>query len=210
MSYAQIAATFCIVATFASDRPQLEQLEGVGRLWWMALLLGLISIAVGILALAYPDETLTTIAIIFGVYLLLAALVQLALAFGEGERSRGALLLGAAVAGIAGMIVIRHPGGSVQVVALAFGIYLVVMGVMRLYASVYATGGRAWLIVWGLVDLAAGILIVSWPQFGVATLAVVLSIVLLARGVVMCALAFVLRALTHDLGGDRSYPAGSA
>jgi uncharacterized membrane protein HdeD (DUF308 family) len=170
----------------------------------MALLLGLISIAVGILALAYPDETLTTIAIIFGIYLLLAALVQLALAFGEGERSRGALLLSAAVAGIAGMIVIRHPGGSVQVVALAFGIYLVVMGMMRLYAAVYAVGARGWLILWGIVDLAAGILIVAWPRFGVATLVVVLSIALLARGVVMCALAFVLRAVAHDSGGERS------
>jgi uncharacterized membrane protein HdeD (DUF308 family) len=188
------------VATFASDRPQLEQLEQVGRLWWMALLLGLISIAVGILALVYPDETLATIAIIFGVYLLFAALLQLALAFGESERSRGALLLGAAVAGIAGIIVIRHPGGSVQVVALAFGIYLVVMGMMRLYAAMYAQDGRGWLILWGLVDLAAGILIVAWPQFGVATLAVVLSIVLLVRGMVMCALAFVLRAIAHDPG----------
>jgi uncharacterized membrane protein HdeD (DUF308 family) len=170
----------------------------------MVLLLGLVSIAVGILALAYPGPTLTAIAIIFGIYLLLAALVQLVLAFGEGERSRGALLLSAAVAGIAGIIVIRHPGGSVQVVALAFGIYLVVMGMMRLYAAVYAVGGRVWLILWGLVDLAAGILIVAWPQFGVATLVVVLSIVLLTRGIVMCALAFVLHAVTRDPDGDRS------
>jgi uncharacterized membrane protein HdeD (DUF308 family) len=176
----------------------------------MALLLGVASIAVGILALAYPGPTLTTIAIIFGIYLLLAALVQLALAFGESERSRGALLLSAAVAGIAGIIVIRHPGGSIQVVALAFGIYLVVMGMMRLYAAVYAVGGRGWLIIWGLVDLAAGILIVAWPKFGVATLVVVLSIVLLARGIVMCALAFVVRAATHDPGGERSRPVTGA
>ncbi len=178
-----------------TDHTESEQ---AGRLWWMALLLGLISIAVGILALAYPKETLTTIAIIFGIYLLLAALVQLALAFGESERSRGALLLSAAVAGIAGIIVIRHPGGSVQVVALAFGIYLVIMGMMRLYAAVYAVGGRGWLMLWGIVDLAAGILIVAWPKFGVATLAVVLSIVLLARGIVLCALAFVVRAATRE------------
>ena len=198
------------MASFASDQSQLEQLEQVGRLWWMALLLGLVSIAVGVLALAYPDETLTTIAIIFGIYLLLAALVQLALAFGEGERSRGALLLSAAVAGIAGIIVIRHPGGSVQVVALAFGIYLVVMGMMRLYAAVYAVEGRGWVILWGLIDLAAGILIVAWPKFGVATLAVVLSIALLARGIVMCALAFVLRAATHEVAGGQTRTVGGA
>jgi uncharacterized membrane protein HdeD (DUF308 family) len=188
----------------------LEAAERIGRFWWMALLLGLASIAVGILALAYPGPTLTTIAIIFGVYLLLAALVQLALAFGESERSRGALLLSAAVAGIAGIIVIRHPGGSVQVVALAFGIYLVVMGMMRLYAAVYAVGGRGWLILWGLVDLAAGILIVAWPKFGVATLVVVLSIALLARGIVLCALAFVVRIAAHEVGGEHSRPATDA
>jgi uncharacterized membrane protein HdeD (DUF308 family) len=189
---------------FSSEATELAELEAVGRTWWIALLLGLVSIAVGILALVYPGETLGTIAIIFGVYLLVAALVQLALAFGESERARGALLLSAAVAGIAGLLVIRHPGGSVQVVALAFGIYLVIMGMMRLYAAVYAIGGRGWLILWGLVDAAAGILIVAWPQFGVATLAVVISIVLLTRGIVMCALAFVLRAATHEVAGGQT------
>jgi uncharacterized membrane protein HdeD (DUF308 family) len=190
--------------------PQLESLEEVGRLWWVALLLGLVSIAVGILALAYPGPTLTTIAIIFGVYLLVAALVQIALAFGEGERSRGALLLSAAVAGIAGIIVIRHPGGSIQVVALAFGIYLVIVGMMRLYAAVYAAGGRGWLILWGLVDLLAGIVIVAWPKFGVATFVVVIAIALLARGVVLCALAFVLRAAGHEAAAERAGPAHGA
>jgi uncharacterized membrane protein HdeD (DUF308 family) len=182
----------------------------VGRSWWIALLLGLISVGVGILALAYPGETLATIAVIFGIYLLVAAVVQLVLAFGESERSRGALLLSAAVAGIAGLIVIRHPGGSVQLVALAFGIYLVVMGMLRLFAVVYAVEGRGWLVLWGVVDFAAGILIVAWPQFGVATLAVVLSIVLLVRGVVMCALAFVLRSASHEIERERSHPTGGA
>jgi uncharacterized membrane protein HdeD (DUF308 family) len=43
-----------------------------------------------------------------------------------------------------------------------------------------------------------GILIVAWPKCGVATLVVVLSIVLLVRGIVMRSLAFVVRAATHD------------
>lgn len=194
------------MSTQANQTPDLSELEAVGRSWWIALLLGLISVGVGILALAYPGETLTTIAIIFGIYLLIAALIQLVLAFGESERSRGAMLLSAALAGIAGLIVIRHPGGSVQVVALAFGIYLVVMGIMRLFAAVYAVQGRGWLILWGMVDFAAGVVIVAWPQFGVATLAVVIAIVLLARGVVMCALAFALRSASNELQREQSHP----
>jgi uncharacterized membrane protein HdeD (DUF308 family) len=188
---------------YSNETGELAELEAVGRAWWVALLLGLVTIAVGVLALAYPKETLGTIAIIFGVYLLLAALISVLLAFGDSERSRGALLLGAAVAAIAGLLVIRHPGGTVQLVALAFGIYLVVMGILRLFAAVYAVSGRGWLILWGLIDAAAGILIVSWPQFGVATLAVVLGIVLLVRGVVVCVFAFALRSAAHELGAER-------
>lgn len=188
---------------YSNETGELAELEAVGRAWWVALLLGLVTIAVGVLALAYPKETLGTIAIIFGVYLLIAAAISLVLAFGDSERSRGALLLGAAVAAIAGLLVIRHPGGTVQLVALAFGIYLVVMGILRLFAAAYAVGGRGWLILWGLIDAAAGILIVAWPQFGVATLAVVLGIVLLVRGVVVCMLAFALRSAAHELSAER-------
>jgi uncharacterized membrane protein HdeD (DUF308 family) len=198
------------MSTDEQQAPGVAELEAAGRSWWIALLLGLISIGVGILALAYPGETLATIAIIFGIYLLVAALVQLVLAFGDSERSRGALLLGAAVAAVAGLLVIRHPGGSVQLVALAFGIYLVLMGILRLFAVAYAVGGRGWLVLWGVVDLAAGILIVAWPQFGVATLAVVVSIVLLVRGVVMCALAFALRSAAHEVEHQRTHPSGGA
>jgi uncharacterized membrane protein HdeD (DUF308 family) len=76
----------------------MEQLEHAGRLWWMALLLSVVSIAVGILALAYPGPTLTTIAIIFSIVLLARGIVMCALAFvvravthdAGGERSRPA------------------------------------------------------------------------------------------------------------------------
>lgn len=200
------------MATYSSSQqaPGVAELEAAGRSWWIALLLGLVSVGVGILALAYPDETLATIATIFGIYLLVAAFVQLALAFGESERSKGALLLGAAVAAIAGIVVIRHPGGTVDVVALAFGIYLVVMGFVRLYAAAYAAEGRAWLVLWGVVELAAGVLIVAWPQFGVATLAVVLGIVLLVDGVVTCILAFALHSAAHEIEHQRTHPTGGA
>ncbi|HEX5309098.1 MAG TPA: DUF308 domain-containing protein [Solirubrobacteraceae bacterium] len=198
------------MATYSQQAPGMSELQAAGRSWWIALLLGLISVGVGILALAYPGETLATIAIIFGIYLLVAAVVSLVLAFGESEHSRGALLLAAAAAAVAGLLVIRHPGGSVQLVALAFGIYLVLTGILRLFAVPYAVEGRGWLVLWGLVDLAAGIVIVAWPQFGVATLAVVLSIVLLVRGIVMCALAFALRSAAHEIEHQHTHSSGGA
>ena len=57
------------------------------------------------------------------------------------------------------------------------------------------TGTISSLVAWATLT---GILIVAWPKCGVATLVVVLSIVLLVRGIVMRSLAFVVRAATHD------------
>ena len=40
--------------------------------WWLVGLLGLLSIAVGVLAIVYPDITLLVLGLIVGVYLVIA------------------------------------------------------------------------------------------------------------------------------------------
>ena len=73
--------------------------------------------------------------------------------------------------------------------ALAFGIFLMVAGVFELVAAIEYRERRGWRILEGLVDLAVGILIVSWPQFGIYTFAIVLGIALIVRGIVEAWLA---------------------
>jgi uncharacterized membrane protein HdeD (DUF308 family) len=174
------------------DSPE-QQIEEVVRLWWVLLAGGLLSIVIGVLLLVWPSETLATVAVIVGVYLLLAGCVQLGLAFAEPSDSRAGALLRGAVAGIAGLIVIRHPGDSTLVVALAIGIVFVITGVMKLVAVSAAVSGRGWMLLGALTDLAIGVVLVAWPQFGVNSLAVLLGIVLLFRGLLECVAAFVLR-----------------
>jgi len=64
-----------------------------------------------------------------------------------------------------------------------------VAGVFELVAAFELSERRGWRILEGLVDLAVGILIISWPQFGVYTFAIVLGIALIVRGVVEAWLA---------------------
>src|SRR5687768_847684 len=89
--------------------------------WWMVALLGVISIAAGVLAIAYPDITLRVLGLLVGIYLLIAGSVWIILAI-EEEGSAGAhvlrLLLGI-LATLAGLICIVRPGASVLVVLLA-------------------------------------------------------------------------------------------
>ena len=188
---------------------ELQPLEAAARAWWLGLIVGLISLVGGIVLIAYPGPTLTVIALLVGIELLIGGVFLVVGAFGQPAGSRAWGVLGGALAMIAGVIVLRHPSGSLLVVAMAVGIYLILAGVLRLVAAVETSEGRGWLVLAALIDLALGIVIVSWPQFGITTLAIVLGIVLVVRGLALVALAFVLRGFGRDLSSARG-PAAPA
>ena len=186
---------------------ELEAVEVVARAWWLGLIVGLISLVGGIVLIAYPGPTLTVIALLVGIELLIGGVFLIVGALGQPSGSRLGGVLGGLLAMIAGVIVLRHPSGSILVVALAVGLYLILAGVLRLLGAFETREGRGWLVLAALVDLALGILIVSWPEFGITTLAVVFGIVLIVRGLALVVIAFVLRAAARELGSSAPPPA---
>lgn len=172
-----------------------DQLNEAVSLWWLLLAGGISSLIVGVLLLVWPSETLATVAWIVGIYLLFAGCIGIGLAFAEPSDSRATALLRGALAGVAGLIVIRHPGDTTLVIALAIGILLVITGVMKLVAVSAAVSGRGWLLLGALLDIAIGIVLVAWPQFGVNSLAILLGIALLIRGLIEIVGAFALRSV---------------
>jgi uncharacterized membrane protein HdeD (DUF308 family) len=175
--------------------PVVEQVQETARMWWLLLIGGLVSLVIGVLLLLWPSRTIEVIAILLGIELLLLGAIQLGVAFGESAQSRSGALLRGALAGIAGLLVIRDPGGSLTLIALAIGIYLVLTGVMKLVAAVEASVGRGWLLLSAIVDLAVGVVVVAWPHFGVSSLAVLVGIGLVLRGALESVSALALRAL---------------
>jgi uncharacterized membrane protein HdeD (DUF308 family) len=164
--------------------------ETPGWAWWLLLLVGICTLIVGVLLLFWPHRTLSALAVIVGIYLLVVGAIWIGVTLGTpGARTVG--LWRGVLALLAGVIVVRHPSESLTVLALAFGICLLLAGVVELVAAVESPERRGWRILEGVVDLAIGILVVSWPQFGVFTLAVVLGISLLVRGAIESGLAIV-------------------
>jgi uncharacterized membrane protein HdeD (DUF308 family) len=188
------------------QEPELEAIEAVAKAWWLGLMVGIVTLLGGIVLVAYPGPTLTVIALLVGIELLIGGVFLIVGALGHPAGSRAWGVLGGSLAVIAGVIVLRHPSGSILVVALAVGIYLILSGVLRIVGAVEVREGRGWLVLGALVDLVLGIVIVSWPSFGITTLAIVFGIVLIVRGLVLVAIAFALRAVGRELAA----PAGSA
>ena len=163
----------------------MDDAAQIAKEWWMLALLGVVSLVCGILAIAYPDVTLLAVGIIFGFYLLLAGVGDVA--------SRALSAIVGVVALIAGLICLRRPGDSLLALIAVLGIYLIVTGVARLVRAFASVEYRGWGIFAAIVDLILGILVLSWPDESLVTLAILFGISLIFRGLFALVGAFQLR-----------------
>jgi uncharacterized membrane protein HdeD (DUF308 family) len=88
---------------------------------------------------------------------------------------------------LAGILVLVYPGRTLLLIELAFGIYLLFYGFLRLADAflIRASAGRRVVVaLLGVLAIIAGIFVVSTPGFGLATLAVIFGIWLIAAGVI--------------------------
>jgi uncharacterized membrane protein HdeD (DUF308 family) len=146
---------------------------------------GVIGAIAGILALVYPDITLLALALIAGINLMLMGVLALIEAFG-GERDATARLL-CGIIGILGLIgglvVIRRPGESLLAILLVLGIWLIVSGIVDFIRAFARLEGRALMLLSALVDVILGVLILALPKLSLATLAILVGISFIVRGV---------------------------
>ncbi|MEV6297160.1 DUF308 domain-containing protein, partial [Streptomyces sp. NPDC051896] len=69
--------------TEPQEGPAVEGITALANMGWQILLtMGLATIALGVIALVWPGETLRVVGVLFGVYLLATGAFQLAAAFG--------------------------------------------------------------------------------------------------------------------------------
>lgn len=185
-----------------------EELREFAGLWWLVMLFGAAVFCVGAFFVVSPHESLSTFTVIAGIFLLVdGVLAIVGSIFGRGE-GRGLLALIGVLSAIAGLVLIKKPFGTLVVFVLVLGVWFVVAGVVRFVAAFGESEGRAASIAIAILDVIAGAVILSWPNIGLATLAVIIGIVLLLRGAVFVAAGWELRRLGRAVDAElRAHPA---
>jgi uncharacterized membrane protein HdeD (DUF308 family) len=166
--------------------------------WWLVALAGVLSLVVGIVVLFKPGDSLATLAVITGIFLLIDGIIELAASLLHGTQSRGLVAILGVITAIAGVLLIRHPVQGVTLVALLLGIWLITIGVIRIVAAFDAVVHRGWGIVAGLIELIAGIVIVSDPNIGYATLAILVGIAFIFNGAGMLGLGWAMHSVRAE------------
>jgi uncharacterized membrane protein HdeD (DUF308 family) len=85
-----------------------------------------------------------------------------------------------------------------------------VTGIVRLVRAVASVEHRGLLLLGAVVDLILGVLILSWPDESLVTLAVLFGISLIFRGVLALVAAFQLRKIHKEGGSDVAPPISAA
>jgi uncharacterized membrane protein HdeD (DUF308 family) len=166
--------------------------------WWLVLLVGVLSIAVGVTILLKPGDSLETLAVIAGIFVLIDGILELAASLMHRTQSRGMVALLGVLSVIVGVLLIRHPIAGIAAVALLIGIWLIAAGVVRVVAAFELEAHRVWNIVAGLVGLVAGTAIIVDPEIGFATLALLAGIAFIVNGLGMSALGWNMHTLRRE------------
>lgn len=166
-----------------------------GALSWQAgLFVGLVTLVLGIVVTLHPSTSINVIAVLLGVLLVVAGVFHLIRSLDREAAHRG----WAAVVGLAfvvlGVVLIRHLHLTRALIALLIGLVWIVQGVAELLtASDPDRPGRGWSVAFGLISLAAGIVVIAVPTGSLNALAVLLGIWFIVIGLLQVIGAFYVR-----------------
>lgn len=170
----------------------------LAKSWSVAVFVGVATIALGVIVMVWPSQTLTVLAILLGLQLLLFGLYRLIHSFSSDVRSPGLLAFAGVLGMVAGVIVLRHPFETVVVLATLLGVVWVVGGGIELMAAIVdGSQDHRWLMVFtGLLSIAAGVVVIAWPAPTVTVIAWISGIYLVLSGILICVMGWKLRSAT--------------
>ncbi|WP_030420161.1 HdeD family acid-resistance protein [Streptomyces sp. SCSIO 75703] len=171
--------------------------------WQTVLFTGIASLVLGVLVLAWPGATLLAAGVLFGLYLVISGILQLAAAFGTHRRTslRVLAFISGAVSILLGLFCFRGPLQSVLLLGLWIGIGWLFRGITHTVAAAHdpAMPARGWHLFLGIVTIIAGIVLIDSPVGSVAVLTVIGGWWLVVVGVVEIVTSLRLRSRARDV-----------
>jgi uncharacterized membrane protein HdeD (DUF308 family) len=179
------------------DDPGVDRLAGIGRSPALVIAEGALGAVLGVLVLAWPGPTATVLAVLFGIHLLVAGVLQFLAAFSEAGQpgSRGLSCVLGTTSFLVGLLCLREPLQTLAVLGLLVGVAWTLGGIIRVVQGIVADRGatRGWRIASGVVWVVAGGVVLVYPGASVVVLTSVLGIVLIVGGACLIATGFALR-----------------
>jgi len=102
------------------------------------LLLGLVDIAAGVVAVAWPGPTALVLVLVVGIWAVIGGAAEFALGFAAGETAgtRALFLLGGLVSIAFGVVLFSRPNVGAVTIAVLYGLFALTYGVTQITAGI--------------------------------------------------------------------------
>ncbi|WP_152362850.1 HdeD family acid-resistance protein [Microlunatus speluncae] len=180
------------------------------RLGGWAIVLGALTVLLGILVLVWPGQTLLIVALLFGLQLLFVGGFRVMVAVTARSAPgwwRWVIGVLGGLTALAGLLCFFRPGTSLLVIAiliavgwLADGITSIVSGVVDQWTRTH----RFAQIALGVISVAAAVVVLIWPGSSLLLMAAVGGIILIVLGVAILAVALLVRFAANRARTDES------
>ncbi|MFG2124544.1 HdeD family acid-resistance protein [Streptomyces sp. NPDC048710] len=171
--------------------------------WTWILGSAVVTFVPGVLILVWPDETLHVLAVIIGLYLLLAGAFRFVTAFAReahGERFAGVLI--AVLFVLAGVLCLRNPLQTITALSLIVGLAWLASGIVTLYTAISAKDlpHRGVVLAAAVLGIVAGIVVLALPTESARVLTRLLGLWLVLLGLAEVWVAFSWRSALRRSG----------
>ncbi|MFI1167241.1 HdeD family acid-resistance protein [Streptomyces sp. NPDC020801] len=173
-----------------------DVLSGLGSSWTWILASALATLIPGIIVLVWPDESLQVLAVVIGLYLLVAGGFRFVAAFSrEGYGERLPRLLVAVLFVLAGVLCLRHPLQTIAALSLIVGTVWLLSGMLTAYTALGAKdmSHRGFVLGMAALGIVAGIVVLALPTQSAVVLTRLLGLWLVLLGLVELGVAFAWR-----------------
>jgi uncharacterized membrane protein HdeD (DUF308 family) len=169
--------------------------------WQVTFFVGALSVILGLIVAFHPTGSLNVIAVLLGILMIFSGIFNIVGAFGGAEQGRVWRGIAGVLFIVGGIVLIRHLNLTLALIGLIIGLTWVTQGVLVLIDAIPAGRRRSWWsVVFGVISLAAGIVVISTPVTSVTVLATLMGIWFVVMGVLEIVAALLLRHALRSAG----------
>ena len=174
--------------------------------WWLLAVAGILCIALGIVVFAFPLQSYVTLAILFGVLLLIVGAAKLISASTSANffMMRGYVIVSGVLDLLIGIFLCIYPGVTLVALPIMLGIWMMYNSFIIIAfggdMETFRLGGSGLVIVGGVILLLLSAIVLLNPfSAGIATVIILAGIGLLVLGCLLCMLSLKLKHIDREI-----------
>lgn len=186
-----------VIRAGLASRPLLE---GLAKNWWLILARGICAIIFGVLAFIWPEITLLTLVVLYGLFALADGVLSLLAAITSDKGDTPAPRWWLAIVGLlgiaAGVVTLLWPGMTAVVLLVFIALWSIATGAMEIVGAIKLRKEirDEWLLIAaGTLAVLFGLALLAWPAAGALGLILVIGSFAIVYGALLISFAMRLR-----------------